>query len=63
MAAPRTRKLSLYDGQELVGTIKVAEDGTAVAFDPGGKRVGSFPSLKAASAAFNSRVERTARQS
>jgi hypothetical protein len=62
MAAPRTRELSLYDGQELVGTIKVAEDGTTVAFDPGVKRVGSFPSFKSASAAFNSRVERTARQ-
>jgi hypothetical protein len=62
MAAPRTRELSLYDGQELIGTIKVADDGKAVAFDWRGKRLGSFPSLKAASAAFDSRVERTARQ-
>jgi hypothetical protein len=46
------RELSLYDGQECLGIIKVAEDGTARAFDPRGKRLGSFPSLKAASAAL-----------
>jgi hypothetical protein len=62
MTAPRTRELSLYDGQDLVGTIKVAGDGTARAFDPRGKRLGSFPSLKAATASFDSSVKRPARQ-
>jgi hypothetical protein len=50
------RELSLYDGQECLGTIKVAEDGTARAFDARGKRLGSFPSLKAASAALDQRL-------
>jgi hypothetical protein len=48
------RELSLYDGQECLGTIKVAEDGKARAFDAHGKRLGSFPSLKAASDALES---------
>lgn len=51
------RELSLYDGQEWLGTIKVADDGTVRAFDPRGKRLGSFPSLKAASAALSA-IER-----
>ena len=59
MAAPRTRELAVYDGQECIGAIKVAEDGNHVAFDPSGKRLGSFPSLKAASAALP--VERSHR--
>jgi hypothetical protein len=46
------RELCIYDGQECIGTIKVAEDGTARAFDAHGKRLGSFPSLQAASAAL-----------
>jgi hypothetical protein len=49
MAAARTRELSVYDGQEYIGTIKLREDGEAIAFDQRGKRLGSFPSLKAAS--------------
>jgi hypothetical protein len=60
MATPRARELSVYDGQECIGTIKVAEDGAALAFDQCGKLLGSFPSLKTASAAFNSHVEQTA---
>jgi hypothetical protein len=63
VATPRTRDLSVYDGQECIGRIKVTDDGKAVAYDPNGKRLGSFPSLKAASAAFNSRVGQAARQS
>lgn len=47
------RELSLYDGQHLIGTIKVADDGKSVAFDPSGKRIGSFPSFEAAFAALN----------
>ncbi|MGO9399738.1 MAG: hypothetical protein ACLP19_18125 [Xanthobacteraceae bacterium] len=63
MATPRARELFLYDGQDLIGTIKVADDGTARAFDARGKRLGKFPSLEAASAAFTSVVEQAARQS
>ncbi len=51
---PRARELAVYDGQECVGTIKVADDGNAVAFDRNGKRRGSFPSFKAASDALGS---------
>lgn len=60
MAAARTRELSVYDGQELVGIIKVSEDGKARAFDRDGKRIGSFRSFEAASAALN-RTPRTER--
>jgi hypothetical protein len=59
MATPRTRELFVYDGQECLGTIKVAEDGKAVAFDQRGKRVGSFPSLKIASAALGPTERKT----
>lgn len=51
------RELFVYDGQEWLGTIKVAEDGTVRAFDPNGKRIGSFPSVKTASAALSA-IER-----
>jgi hypothetical protein len=50
------RELALYDGQECIGTIKVADDGSARAFDRCGKRIGSFPSLKAASAALDQQL-------
>jgi hypothetical protein len=53
------RDLSLYAGQECIGRIKVAGDGKAVAFDRHGKRIGSFPSLKAACAAIRPSVRRT----
>ena len=45
-----------------IGTIKVADNGRAVAFDRDGKHLGSFPSFKAASAAFGPSVERPACQ-
>ena len=63
MAAMRMRELSVYDGQECVGKIKVADDGEAVAFDRCGKRLGTFPTIKAAFAAFNSSVEQASQQS
>ena len=62
MSAPRTRELSLYDGQDLIGTIKVAVGGKVIAFDSRGKRLGSFTSLKAASAAFDPSIKRPARR-
>jgi len=49
----RKRELAVYDGRECTGTIKVADDGTAVAFGASGKRLGAFRSLKAASAVFD----------
>lgn len=52
MATTHARDLSLYDGQELVGTIKVAEDGTATAYHPCGKRLGQYPTVKQATTAF-----------
>jgi hypothetical protein len=48
-----TRELSVYDGQACLGRIKINDDGKAVAFDKRGKRLGRFPSVEAASAAFN----------
>jgi hypothetical protein len=45
------RILSVYDGRECVGTVKV-RDGAAVAYDAKGKRLGSFSSVQAAQAAF-----------
>jgi hypothetical protein len=45
------RVLSVYDGQECIGTVKV-RDGTAAAYDARGKRLGSYVSVQAAQAAF-----------
>jgi hypothetical protein len=57
------RELSVYDGQKFVGTIKVADDGKkATAFDCAGKRVGSFPSCKAASTALSNSVDHASTQ-
>jgi hypothetical protein len=53
MTKSRKRELAVYDGSECMGTIKVADDGTAVAFGASGKRLGAFRSLKDASAAFD----------
>jgi hypothetical protein len=53
MTNSRKRELSVYDGQACMGAIKVADDGTAVAFGASGKRLGAFRSLKDASAAFD----------
>ena len=63
MAAARTRELSVYDGQEFIGTVKVSEDGKARAFDRDGKRLGSYPSFEAASVALSARVEKAAQRS
>ncbi len=46
------RELALYDGTHLLGTIKVAADGRSVAYSAGGKKLGSFPTFEAVTAAF-----------
>jgi hypothetical protein len=53
--APRSgpRELAVYDGTDLVGTIKIASDGKSTAHNAHGKRLGIFPSQRAASAALN----------
>ena len=57
------REVSVYDGQKFIGTIKVADDGKkTTAFDSDGKRVGTFPSFKAASAALSKPIDRTSSQ-
>jgi hypothetical protein len=56
------RRLSIYDGQNCIGAIEVADDGTARAFDRRGKILGAFPSIKAATAAFKSSVAQAVRQ-
>jgi hypothetical protein len=60
--AARARELSVYNGHECIGTIEIADDGEARAFDQHGKLLGSFPSVKLASAAFDTSVERGAPQ-
>jgi hypothetical protein len=55
------RVLSVYDGQDCVGTIKVAGDGEARAFDQCGKRVGKFQSVKEASHALTKATDRSQR--
>jgi len=47
------RMLFLYDGQNLLATMNVADDGAVRAFDPRGKYLGKFPSVKAVSAAIS----------
>jgi len=59
----KARELAVYDGQALVGTVKVAGDGKSVAFDPRGKRIGSFPSFNAAYDALTRATEAAAPQS
>jgi hypothetical protein len=51
--AAGARWLFVYDGQLLIGTIKVAGDGVVRAFDPAGRCLGDFSSVKAASAAIS----------
>jgi hypothetical protein len=47
------RVLSIYDGQNFIGTVKVGADGgRVVAYDADGKRLGSFASVQAATLAF-----------
>jgi hypothetical protein len=47
------REVAVYDGTNLIGTVKIADDGRSTAYDALGKRVGSFGSLKAASDALD----------
>jgi hypothetical protein len=51
--SPGRRELSVYDGTNLVGIIKIAPDGKSAALNAFGKRLGVFPSQQAASAALN----------
>jgi hypothetical protein len=51
------REVALYDGTNLVGTVKIAADGRSTAYDVLGKRVGSFGSLQAASDALGGGVD------
>jgi hypothetical protein len=48
---PCTREVSLYDGVQWIGNIKIAADGKSVAYDTRGKRLGSFVNFEAAWAA------------
>jgi hypothetical protein len=59
--AQRQRELFIYDGRDCLGRIDVAADGEARAFDHQGKLLGRFPTLVAASSAFNVPVEPRAR--
>jgi hypothetical protein len=47
------REVAIYDGQNLVGTVKIADIGKATAYDANGKRLGVFATLEAASAALD----------
>jgi hypothetical protein len=42
------RSLSVYDGTDRLGTVKIGADGGIVAYDAAGKRLGCFPSVAAA---------------
>lgn len=50
--------MTVCDGQECIGKIKVAKHCEVIAFDPSGKGLGRFPSIKAASVAFKTTTER-----
>jgi hypothetical protein len=58
-SSPRAgrREVAVYDGTTLVGTIKIAADGTSTAYSARGKRLGLFSSFLMASAAFNEPTE------
>jgi hypothetical protein len=47
------REAAIYDGLVLLGIVKIADDGESIAYDARGKRLGLFPTLQAASAAFD----------
>jgi hypothetical protein len=51
-AKPTASIVSVYDGQTYLGSVRVGGHGDAVAYDADGKRIGSFPSERAAMAAF-----------
>jgi hypothetical protein len=50
------REVAVYNGQILLGIVKIARKATA--YDPDGKRVGIFATLKAASDALEARADR-----
>ena len=52
MSATKAREVSLYNKGACLGIIKVADDGSAVAFDRLGKRIGSFSSADRAAHAI-----------
>jgi hypothetical protein len=52
-SSSRRRELAIYDGQNLVGIVKVAVDGRCTTLDARGKRVGVFPSQEDASDALD----------
>jgi hypothetical protein len=45
------REVAVYDGQDFLGSVKIADNVTA--YDPDGKRVGVFVSLEAATAGLD----------
>lgn len=47
------REVAIYDGLVLLGTVKIDTAGKSTAYDARGKRLGLFPTLQAASAAFD----------
>ncbi len=47
------REFSIYDGRDCLGTIAVAANGKARAFDRRGKSLGIFESFEAASGVFS----------
>jgi hypothetical protein len=49
--------VSVYDGETYLGSIRIGGRGDAVAYSADGKRIGSFPSERAAMAAFKKAAE------
>ena len=49
---PFDGQMAVYDGRDRLGSITISEAGEAHAFDLNGARLGSFPDLKNALAAF-----------
>jgi hypothetical protein len=47
------REVALYDGQNLVAVIRIGADGKCIVFDARGKRLGSYPTFRAASNALS----------
>jgi hypothetical protein len=47
------REVALYDGQILVAIIRVSGNGKCIAFDADDKRLGSYPTLQAATNALH----------
>ncbi len=53
MPVSGARNIAVYDGQHLLGFVIVHEDKTCVAKDAAGRRLGTFPSVKAATDAID----------